>query len=253
MPRSPAELTRPPSDDALPPLQWLERISGRARHIRLELQDRDTALLVIPRGCAPAIAREFAAEKRAWIDRKRRELAHRTPAVQPLRWDGSDRIPLQGESRPLMLREAAFRDRGVTLGERIEVRAPAAWRDAPARLRKLLVGELREEARYRAEHYLGEAIERLGQRPSGLRIGDQKTVWGSCAADGTLSLNWRLVMAPPDVFRYVVVHELCHLVHRNHSPRYWSLVARQLPGYRAQVNWLREHGALLHANLARAA
>ena len=249
MPRSPSALTQSPPGDELPPLRRVERHSARARHIRLELQDRDTAILVIPRGCPPQIAHEFADEKQDWLERKRREMARRAPRSRPLRWDGNDEIMLHGKPHRVSLRESAFRERGVALGEPIEVRAPTAWREMPGRLRNLLVAELREEARYRAEQLLGEEIARLGHRPSALRIGDQKTVWGSCASDGTLSLNWRLVMAPPEVFRYVVVHELCHLVHRNHSPRYWSLVARQLPDYRTPLEWLRDHGAQLHLSL----
>jgi predicted metal-dependent hydrolase len=80
-----------------------------------------------------------------------------------------------------------------------------------------------------------------------IRIGDQRTLWGSCSRTGTLSFNWRLVLAPLEVADYVVVHELCHLRVHGHSRRFWSLVERHRPGYRDQRSWLREHGPELLA------
>lgn len=78
-----------------------------------------------------------------------------------------------------------------------------------------------------------------------ITIRDQKTRWGSCSARGTLSFNWRLMLAPPAVLDYVVVHELCHLTYMNHSPAFWQAVADVCPDYRAHRKWLKEHGCEL--------
>ncbi len=75
-----------------------------------------------------------------------------------------------------------------------------------------------------------------------ITIRDQKTRWGSCSARGTLSFNWRLMLAPPAVLDYVVVHELCHLTHMNHSAAFWALVESVCPDYRIHRKWLKEHG-----------
>jgi predicted metal-dependent hydrolase len=88
---------------------------------------------------------------------------------------------------------------------------------------------------------------RLGVSFARIAIRDQRTRWGSCSSRGTLSFNWRLVLAPPDVLDYVVVHELCHLREPNHSPRFWQLVAAARPGYRSQRRWLADHGWELQA------
>jgi predicted metal-dependent hydrolase len=80
-----------------------------------------------------------------------------------------------------------------------------------------------------------------------IRIGAQRTLWGSCSPSGTLSFNWRLVLAPFEVLDYVVVHELCHLRVPNHSPRFWRLVELRRPQWRQQRDWLSEHGAELLA------
>jgi predicted metal-dependent hydrolase len=107
------------------------------------------------------------------------------------------------------------------------------------------------EARIAAREVLAAVAEeeasRLGVAYRRIRIGDQRTLWGSCSARGTLSFNWRLVLAPLQVLDYVVVHELCHLRVPNHSTRFWMLVERARPAWRDQRNWLREHGPELLA------
>ena len=85
-----------------------------------------------------------------------------------------------------------------------------------------------------------EEAERLGVAYGRIRIGGQRTLWGSCSPAGTLSFNWRLVLAPLEVLDYVVVHELCHLRVPNHSPAFWRLVEERRPHWREQRAWLRE-------------
>lgn len=75
-----------------------------------------------------------------------------------------------------------------------------------------------------------------------ITIRGQKTRWGSCSSRGTLSFNWRLMLAPPRVLDYVVVHELCHLTHMNHSPDFWAQVEKVMPDYRIYKLWLKDHG-----------
>ena len=93
----------------------------------------------------------------------------------------------------------------------------------------------------RAKHYadiLGVTFEKI-------RIAEQKTRWGSCSAKGTLSFNWKLMLAPPGVLDYVIVHEVCHLKEMNHSPRFWQWVGFLMPDYGEQRKWLKEHGEQL--------
>lgn len=115
---------------------------------------------------------------------------------------------------------------------------------------ELSLSQLREQARRSARELIAVEAQHMGVNPKSLRIADQKTLWGSCGRNGTISLSWRLALAPPDVFRYVVIHELAHLVYRNHGQRFWALVAKQMPEFEMYRRWLREHGAALHAVLA---
>lgn len=74
-----------------------------------------------------------------------------------------------------------------------------------------------------------------------IRIGDYKTIWGSCSSKGVISFNWRIGMAPGRVVDYLVVHELCHLIEANHSKRYWKLVRDIIADYRDCQKWLKDH------------
>ncbi len=116
-------------------------------------------------------------------------------------------------------------------------------------LERLAVSE--SEARIAVREHITALAEqeagRLGVAYRRIRIGGQRTLWGSCSPAGTLSFNWRLVLAPAAVLDYVVVHELCHLRVPNHSRRFWALVETRRPHWREQRDWLREHGSELLA------
>lgn len=96
-----------------------------------------------------------------------------------------------------------------------------------------------------AELHLKERVtalsERMGLFPSHVSIRGQRTRWGSCSSEGAISLNWKLLAAPVDVIDYVIVHELAHIRHLDHSPQFWSLVETFYPDWRLAKLWLKEH------------
>jgi predicted metal-dependent hydrolase len=100
----------------------------------------------------------------------------------------------------------------------------------------------RREARARVTLIAQSEALALGVRYSRIALRDQRSRWGSCSSRGTLSFNWRLVLAPHDVLDYVVVHEVCHHVEHHHGPAFWRLLERRRPGYREQKAWLDAHG-----------
>ncbi len=85
----------------------------------------------------------------------------------------------------------------------------------------------------------------LGVRPKEILIRDQRKRWASCAPDGTLRFNWRLIMAPPAMVDYVIAHELAHRRVRSHTPEYWAIVAQAVPDYRRRRDRLRDLGSAL--------
>jgi len=85
----------------------------------------------------------------------------------------------------------------------------------------------------------------MGVSPNKIFIKEQRTLWGSCSARGNLNFNRKLLKAPPEILDYVVVHELAHLRHMNHSKRFWDFVATQCPEWKARRTWLRLNAARL--------
>ena len=91
--------------------------------------------------------------------------------------------------------------------------------------------------------------ERIGVSYGRITIRHQRTRWGSCSTKGNLNFNCLLMLTPPEVIDYVIVHELCHRKEMNHSARFWTLVASILPDYTEQKRWLREHGGVIIGRL----
>jgi len=110
-----------------------------------------------------------------------------------------------------------------------------------AAIRQTLSRLALERIRQRLNHF----APRIGVEFGRVAIRDQKSRWGSCSARHNLNFNWKLIMAPPEVLDYVVIHELCHLIEFNHSKRFWALVAVQMPEYEAWKKWLKAHGSEL--------
>lgn len=94
---------------------------------------------------------------------------------------------------------------------------------------------------------------KIGVHPQRITIRDQKTRWGSCSVRGNINYNWRIIMAPPRVIDYLIVHELCHLIVPNHSAMFWTTVAAYLPDFKQHQAWLKSNGLLLMRFLATTA
>lgn len=107
--------------------------------------------------------------------------------------------------------------------------------------RRAGIEKARERIAERAAYY----APILGVTYGRITIRDQKTRWGSCSSKGNLNFTWKLILAPPEILDYVVVHELCHRLEMNHSERFWNHVRRVLPDYQERRAWLKKNGWLL--------
>jgi predicted metal-dependent hydrolase len=104
--------------------------------------------------------------------------------------------------------------------------------------------------RKNCEEIIYEKVEKYRNRfksiPKAIKVKEQKTRWGSCSCDNILMFNWKLVMAVEEALEYVVVHEMCHMIHKNHSKDFWNLVGEIMPTYKLGSEWLRDKGYLLY-------
>jgi predicted metal-dependent hydrolase len=194
--------------------------------------------LVLPRRGGEAVGRALVADQREWIDHQRARLERRTLELDRpgVIWRLGHAVPLTiyGGPRARILNGSEDHDDAA-----MTISAP----DASAAVR-LVERWYRDAARSYAE---GRIADWPGAKPQRVRITDTTTRWGSYSTTGTLSMSWRLLLAPEQVFDYVIVHELAHLEHLDHGPEFWAAVTRALPSWRAPHGWLREHGHELHA------
>jgi len=209
------------------------RRSARARRVRLVAKAGTGVELVLPARGGEEAARELARTHRAWIAEQHARLETRVLGL-----DRAGVVWRHGVAIPLAVRHGG-RARVMSTDDRVVIAAPS-----PADAGRLVERWYREHTRAVAEALIADLPE---PHPATLRIADGSSRWGSCSRTGTVSISWRLMLAPFHVLDYVVVHELCHLRHLDHGPRFWAAVEALRPDWREAHDWLREHGTELHA------
>jgi predicted metal-dependent hydrolase len=238
-------------------LPVLLRRSSRARRFSLQVNEaRRGAVLTMPIYSSYTDADEFLSRHLDWLKERLAGLS------EPVAFTHGAVVPLRGYSHLLRF-AGSVRRRGVVWVEAADDSAAApAWpqgsRHSIRKLPRLLVaGEydhaprrlldwLKRQAHLDLRARVAVHAGRLGLMPSRIFVRDQTTRWGSCSTSGALSFSWRLVLAPPFVLDYLAAHEVAHLAHMNHGPRFWAIVARTMPRHEDARTWLRKHGASLH-------
>jgi hypothetical protein len=202
--------------------------SARARRVSLRVDPaRRRIVLTAPLRMSRAMAMGFAEAQAGWIAARLKRLPASRPFV-----DGAE-LPLQGV--PHRIRHRPDR-RGTVWIEDDEIHVAGRSEHLSRRLRDWLVGEMRR----RATPLVLEKAERVGRTVKRITVRDGRSRWGSCGRDGSLSFSWRLILAPPEVLDYLVAHEVAHLVHLNHGPRFWALAESLCDGPMAPAHaWLK--------------
>jgi predicted metal-dependent hydrolase len=212
-------------------ISYTVRRSGRARRVRVNVNAHTGVEVVLPARAPDRAAAAAVRELRPWIERRLDEAQDVLAAIAAR----AGTVPYLGA--PLQLVPEDGRARVHRRGERLLV--PAG--DARAALERFY----RRAARAEIAPRLDRATALTGSSYSDLSIRAQRTRWGSCSANGRMSFNWRLLLAPERVLEYVIWHEVCHLEILDHSPRFWGLLERRWPSYREEREWLSRNGATL--------
>lgn len=196
--------------------EYVIRRSPKARRVRLMVTEDGEALIVMPMRAPEREAADLFNKHRDWVARQQAKVEER-------------RIKLA--TRPSLAAGRVLKINGAARVVRV---SNAAQRD-------LLERKLRQEAREIIAARICVRAPEMEVQPRALQIRDQKSRWGSASRGGGLSFSWRLILAPPDILDYVVVHELAHLRHGGHGKRFWDLVAKHYGDHRAARKWLRDH------------
>jgi len=214
------------------------RRSTKAGRIRIEV-GLDGITLIVPEG-RDVDPDEVLLEKAEWVLNQKDRYARYRAQMPERRFEEGEAFPILGTERTVVVADVS-----TSCVEGNEIHLAASNVEATsikAELERLYREEARRHFIERADHF----SEVLGVGYEQIQIRNQKTRWGSYSPKtGTLSLNFRLLMAPPDVVDYVIVHEMAHAEHPNHSPRFWRLVEQHVPDYESKNEWLKENGTRL--------
>lgn len=215
----------------------------RARRMRLSVDERG-ARLTLPVRASLVSGDRFLLEHRQWLVEQID--AHALDATPPLLRGETRTLPLRGQDVPVDWQPGRY-SRATIDAERLVFRHTTRIGDAG--LRRTLRDFYEGEARADVGHWLPRWLPDLPRAPSRIQFKLMSSQWGSLAPDDSLALDLSLVLARPTAFEYVLVHELCHLIHANHSRAFWREVDVRCPHWRRERDYFRSEGRQLKARL----
>ena len=226
-------------------VQWQLVRSSAAKKLRIKVGP-DGVKVVLPEGRDSREAAAFVADNLHWIA-EQLERTHKLLAARRPEKRSDDRIMFRGnEVAVRLVRSEDWRapnkvvlDNGaITITCTPKSKTPVG---------RSLENWLRKQARERIAQHVEEIFMRLKRKPNRIYVMGQRTKWGNCSGLGNLSFNWRLIMAPDHVLRYIVTHEMVHLVVPDHSRKFWLMVQSLYPDAERARQWLVANGQRLQS------
>ena len=199
---------------------------------------KDGAIIVkAPLSMQESVINKFIEEKQGWIKEK-------LAIVNKTNNKFEDIIKykaflLYGNKYGLVLADT----KKIETNDKFQILVPN--KTEPEKILKQLKAWYKKVAKKILQDRLKFIEEHIRLKSNSMRINDSKGRWGSCNSRGIISFNWRVILLPPQIIDYVIVHELCHLVEMNHSKKFWGLVGRFLPNFEASKKLIKEYGILL--------
>jgi hypothetical protein len=224
-------------------MHYCTRFSSKAKRVSIKIEPPNQVLVVAPKRTPKKILDKFVKEQSAWITKQLARMVQKQDSIE-----SNTQVLIFGKTYQ---KKFGF-NHNLPIGilftnNQILFNFPDS---NTLQKNKLVKSELEIFLKKTARKYLQEKTKALAEKMQvkykKITLRNQKTRWGSCSSNNTLSLNWRLVHYPPEIIDYVLVHELAHLIHHNHSKKFWELVALYDPKYRQHKNYLKKYGVTLN-------
>ncbi|MGC9965885.1 MAG: SprT family zinc-dependent metalloprotease [Syntrophobacteraceae bacterium] len=227
-----------------PEFDYQIRKSARRKTISITVHPDNRIVVSAPASCSKKNILLFVEKKSDWIHGAIQANLQRARQNRQRRFETGEKLLFLGREYILRVDRGSPPDVFLT-GGFICVRLASEGAPEPLEVKNHLLEWYVARALDKVKEKLPHYADWIGVNPHFVTIKSLKSRWGSCSVHGRISLAWNIIMAPEAVLDYLVVHELCHMVHHNHSAHYWDLVASILPDHRQSRKWLRENGGLL--------
>jgi predicted metal-dependent hydrolase len=222
----------------------LLRRTNRKKSISLSIRDGDIVILA-PKRVPDREIHDLMVKRTEWI---RSKLANQAtlPQITERKFVDDDIFLFLGEEYPLRVMDGPRAKAELEEGVFVVHARRAHTQERRARsIRAAFLRWYKEEAEALFTNRTGHYADQMGAAPGRILFRDYKSMWGKCTGQGEITYNWKLVMAPPQIVDYVIVHELAHLHHLNHSRKFWDCVERVIPDHKVRRKWLKDHGQTL--------
>ena len=213
------------------------------RTMAIHIEPPDRVSVYAPMGIPEDIIKERVRLKGRWILNKLIQLKDMVPENPNIVFADGQSFLFLGKKYPLkILKNGRKRPKVFFSDDKFYLELDESDH---IKMRKAMGKWYRNKADRIIDDRVGIYIDIIGRAPQDIKVKEQKKRWGSCTAKGKLYFNWRIIMAPPAIIDYVVVHEMCHLIHLNHSKYFWQEVGSVLPDYKKRRKWLRANSLKL--------
>ena len=211
-------------------------VKSNRKSVALAINEKGELIVRAPHRITSQEISRILEQRREWILKNQQQMSQRLGRKRSIEPENGTLIPFCGKEYIIRL--------GAYGG--IEIRNDELLLPNSPERKKLLIAWLKKQARLAFEKSADNYSRVMGLKYSAIKLSNAKTRWGTCNVHNVIRFSWRLVMCPQAVLDYVVVHELCHIRHRNHGKGFWEDVERIDPYYKEKRKWLREHAEIIH-------
>ncbi len=213
-------------------------IRSHRKTIGLQITDEARLIVRAPFFASEGLIHRLIRQKESWIKAKQDYFKQRQSKIKVRKFQPGEEFLFLGKVYPLVISDDL--PKAVVFDGDLKI-SQVVLPNAKKHLENWYKSQALDYVTQRVEDYARET----GLKGHIIKINEARTRWGSCGHKNTLNFTWRLIMAPPRVVDYVIVHELMHLKEKNHSHKFWAEVAQIIPDYRQDERWLKQNGHLL--------
>ena len=219
-------------------IPYTHKISTRSRSLRIRVELTGEVIVITPPHYSEPLLKKFLTQQQAWIEKALAKIGDRKKHNL-----NDQSVLIFGKEYKKVVASSTQHPIGVRIEGDTLIINPIPTTTGTD---KAINNQLQRFLKATAEKYLIPRTHQLAKVMSisfgSITLREQKTRWGSCSSQGNLNFNWRLVHYLPAIIDYVIIHELAHRIHMNHSAAFWNLVAHYDPEYQKHRGWLKRHG-----------